>query len=114
MSFMQAQVEAGVWVKVETKNGTDVIRGDLVIPPMMQLDTWYEVGEEGTEGVNTFASNIAQYTNSNIEDIYEVCITKGWGVRLSAPGYMDCTEWSVFSTEKQARDYLAEAYDIEA
>ena len=34
----------------------------------------------------------------------------GYGARLSAPGYMDCTDWTVFDTEQEAIDYLAETY----
>ena len=34
----------------------------------------------------------------------------GFGARLSTPGYMDCTEWCVFSTEQEAIDYLEEMY----
>lgn len=38
----------------------------------------------------------------------------GWFCRLSAPGYMDCTEWSgPFDTEDEAREHLAETYDID-
>jgi hypothetical protein len=38
---------------------------------------------------------------------------KGFGARLSAPGYLDCTEWTVFDTEDEAREYLAENYPDE-
>jgi hypothetical protein len=33
-----------------------------------------------------------------------------WCARLSAPGYMDQTDLSVFNTEDEAREYLAETY----
>jgi len=36
--------------------------------------------------------------------------TVSWGARLSAPGYLDCTEWSTFRTERGAMEYLAETY----
>ena len=37
-----------------------------------------------------------------------------WFGRLSAPGYLDCTDWSgPFDTEKEAMDYLIELYDLE-
>jgi hypothetical protein len=36
----------------------------------------------------------------------------GWFCRLSAPGYLDCTEWSgPFKTAKEAEDYLEEMYE---
>ena len=36
---------------------------------------------------------------------------KGYGARLSAPGYLDCTEWTVFDTEEEANAYLDEQDD---
>lgn len=29
---------------------------------------------------------------------------------MSAPGYLDCTEWCVFDSVKEAREYLKEYY----
>lgn len=37
-------------------------------------------------------------------------IVKGFGARLSAPGYLDCTDWCVFDTEDEAKQYLTETY----
>lgn len=34
----------------------------------------------------------------------------GYGARLSAPGYLDCTEYSVHATEREAWDALLEMY----
>ena len=34
----------------------------------------------------------------------------GYGARLSAPGYLDCTDWTVFDTEQEAIDHLEETY----
>lgn len=36
--------------------------------------------------------------------------TSGYGARLSAPGYLDCTEWCVFNSVKAAEEYLTEMY----
>ena len=30
---------------------------------------------------------------------------------MSAPGYMDCTEWAVFDTEDEALAYLEDMYE---
>ena len=38
---------------------------------------------------------------------------EGVGCRLSAPGYMDCTEWAVFPTEEEAREYIRETDDVD-
>lgn len=34
----------------------------------------------------------------------------GYGARLSAPGFMDCTDWCVLSTVSEARHYLVDNY----
>ena len=33
---------------------------------------------------------------------------KGYGVRLSAPDYLDCTEWVVFDTLDEAEEYAVD------
>lgn len=35
---------------------------------------------------------------------------EGYGVRLSASGYLDCTEWSVFDTEIEAVNYVLDTF----
>jgi len=40
-------------------------------------------------------------------------LIEGYGARLSAPGYLDCTEWAVFDTVAQAEQYLEEMYGDE-
>ena len=35
-------------------------------------------------------------------EIDSIEVIKGYGVRLSAPGYMDCTDWEVYSSIKEA------------
>ena len=34
----------------------------------------------------------------------------GYGARLSASGYLDCTDWAVFDTREEAEAYLVETY----
>ena len=38
----------------------------------------------------------------------EIKTVDGWGARLSAPGYLDATAWTVFETEVEAQEYLDE------
>lgn len=75
---------------------------------------WYEV--DGNLGTEVFPSDVCSskrdarnlYSGARVD---EVTFRKGWyGARLSAPGYMDCTEWTVFDSEEAARQYLAENY----
>lgn len=38
----------------------------------------------------------------------------GWYCRLSAPGYMDCTDWSgPYETEQEAREAIVDMWDVD-
>jgi viroplasmin and RNaseH domain-containing protein len=54
--------------------------------------------------------NIRDYVEDTPESWENI---KGYGARLSAPGYLDCTEWSVFDTAEEAKAYLDENYPEE-
>lgn len=93
MSFMEPQVQHGRWYKVDTSLGTWFVPYEVV-------------GDVGDD-----KDKLHMYTDGG--EIYEFEIVEGWGARLSAPGYLDCTEWCVFETEEAAVEYLAEEYGEE-
>jgi hypothetical protein len=86
MAFMQPQYIQGKWLQIETDAGTWFIPEDLGMDP-------------------------ADCVEGEITEDPEV-IT-GVGVRLSAPGYMDCTDWCVFDTMTEARNYLVETWEVD-
>ena len=77
------------WWQVETNHGIEYIEADLVTPLGLP-----EAFNNYVEGTCIFSHELIQ----------------GYGARLSAPGYMDCTEWAVFDTVKEAITYLDERY----
>ncbi len=97
---------------------------EFMTPDLRQMDVWSVETENGTEYVPAdLITNAKGITRSMIESqLAQYCegpiITRGdhalltgkWCARLSASGYMDCTEWAVCDTEDQAREYLAETY----
>ncbi len=90
MSFMQRQVTARVpWWRVETTHGTEFLPVDLI-------------------GKDPADSDAFQPYCEGMVQTWE--LTQGYGARLSAPGYLDCTPWSVFKTEEEAERYLEEMY----
>jgi hypothetical protein len=112
MAFMEPQIEQGEWIEVES-DCTDFIPADVVGNVGLTAD-----GEEANED-NTPEERWAEIVNAvriyiseqgNPDRIQSVRLISGFGARLSAPGYMDCTEWSVFATEEEAREYLVEVY----
>ncbi len=90
MPFMEKQIIESGYVECETSEGTEIVPLDLV------------GGDPSIDSLADFVSGeISEFT------VHE----KGFLSRLSAPGYMDCTEWSAHETEKEAEESLAEMYD---
>jgi hypothetical protein len=73
------------WWAVETTQGTMFLPTDLV----------------RQEPVPEDASAFQDYCEGQVQS-WE--LIQGYGARMSAPGYMDCTEWSVFGTREEAGD----------
>ena len=71
--------------------------------------------KDGSGYAQTFATNpqrnfYFKTHEDNTRVLYSYRDTYPIGARLSAPGYLDCTEWSVFDTEQEAEEYLDENY----
>ena len=86
--FMQPSVEYGSWHVVETTHGTYVVPADLCDGTVAEVREYVEGKPLGVE------------------------TRDGWGARLSAPGYMDCTDWTLHESEGEARACLVETYDL--
>lgn len=103
MAFMEPQIEQGAWYDIDGDNGTtflpfDVV-GDLDIPDGQTVDQDDDRWEDIVKALRDYYDG---------QDIWEVKVVSGYGARLSAPGYLDCTPWSVFETEAEAQAYLEE------
>lgn len=99
--FQEPQIVHGDWIRVDGPMGTDYLAITLV---KGRADMFFE-GE--TRPVH---EAIAPYTENR--EAYSVRRVTGYGARLSAPGFLDCTPWSVCDTEEEARQYLYDTYDI--
>ena len=107
MAFMQRQItNKREWYEIETTCGivfVDVEDTGRYPSPMTADDI--------EAGCATLAvGKLQQFCEGEIES-WDTRI--GFGARLSAPGYMDRTEWSVHDTEQEAEDYLEEMYPEE-
>ena len=89
--FMQPEIYKDRAYIVETTHGTGVVPWKLVgnVKEMDYLEDYLEG---------------APY------DDQELVIKEGYLARMSAPGYLDCTEWSIHDTEEEALAYLEEMY----
>lgn len=114
--FMAPEIVEGLWIRIETACGTWFLPEDIA--PRTASDFADAVAEglhEADEVCATLACDVMQYTEAtDANDIESVERVEGFGARLSASGFLDCTDWSVFETEEEAREHLAEAYDVEA
>lgn len=94
MAFMQPQVYFGGYFAVETTHRTEIVP-DVMIGRTM----------------GTAAEAFENYVEGKIADLDEVIEHKtGWLARMAAPGYIDCTDWTVHASEAEARAYLRKTY----
>lgn len=92
MAFMVPVIEYGAWYVVECDDGAStVVPADLIGDPPATAEAiaGYVDGEPATW-----------------ERVHR------WGVRLSAPGYADCTDWTLHDSEAAARKDLRESYEV--
>ena len=89
MAFMEPQYLEGIWFDID---------GDCGITSVFADDV----------GHNTTV--LADYYEGKIESVEK---RRGVGARLSAPGFMDCTEWAVYPTLEEARAGIEETYDVD-
>ena len=83
-------------------------------PVITEKTEWWMVdGHSGTWWFEAehFSEEEARENYEGDEDsIWEVELIEGYGARLSANGYMDCTEWCVYETSVEAAEDLLEMY----
>lgn len=93
MSHMEKQVEFSEYFAVETDAGLEIV-------------PTYVIGRT----MDTHVEALLNYLEGKPLDEEETCEVKsGWLARWSAPGYMDCTSWTAFKTEREAHEYLDES-----
>lgn len=105
-NFMQRQV-TGLenWLSVETTQGTEFIRiADTILFVRDSSTVTHPMSDE--DRADTI-EKIQPYVEGHPQSWENI---KGYGARLFAPGYLDCTEWSVFDTKEEAEKYLDELY----
>lgn len=99
MPHMLPQLRYDRWIAIDGDNGLTFVPFDIVYP---------------TQNSKTCApskSDVADFYDGH--EIHSVAIRDGHGARLSAPGYMDQTDWAVFDTAQEAQDYIRETYEID-
>jgi hypothetical protein len=109
MGFMQKQVtNCQAWIRVETSCGTEFI--DAVSLGLNLRDSQTKTHTLTGKEREKIISSLSQYCEGTIQEWETI---RGYGARLSAPGYLDCTEWTVFDTAEEAQAYLDDTYEDE-
>lgn len=96
MTHMQPEIRNGRWLVVETVDGTYTIPDDVV-------------AVDPTQSLVERAAALQPFVEGRIEGRkdWAYFLADGWGVRMSAPGYMDATEWlGPFDTRTEAESEL--------
>lgn len=110
MPFMEKQVTRKLlWYAIDTESGVWFIPAEDVDGGKLAdaFDGGFVLDVDEFEHADTFL----QYTEGS--KLQGISVRLGYGARLSAPGYLDCTEWSVFDTVKDAEEYLDSEYSEE-
>ena len=81
---------------------------EFMEPQITHRDSWWVIETDLSTTFERYES--AKRSTEMPDNRYLIDFTTGYGARLSAPGYLDCTDWCVFDTEQEAIDYLAETY----
>jgi hypothetical protein len=102
-SFMKSEITFGVWAEIDTANGTWFVPAEVLGVIPRELGVVYEE-QEDLEAVGLGGINFSDYTEGG--EFVSVEFREGYGARLSAPGYLDCTDWTVFKTKEQAEAYI--------
>jgi hypothetical protein len=101
-NFMRQQVTGREnWLRVDTSHGIEFVR---IADTSLFVRDSETVTHPMTDAEHSDAvRKIQQFTDGEPQSWENI---KGYGARLSAPGYLDCTEWAVFETGEEALAYL--------
>jgi hypothetical protein len=101
VAFLEGQMtDKTDWLRLETDRGSWLVAvDDLEISDAEALDCLENENEKAI-------AYLLRFTDGGT--LNEVEHVVGYGVRLSAPGYLDCTEWDVYTTKREARKALRE------
>lgn len=110
MSHMQAQMtKKREWLEVDGPMGTEwVDLADLPRDDVRHFLSVMRLANDKADGRGRprLPKSIASFFENH--EVWEAKLVKGYGVRSSAPGYIDATSWTVYSSLKDARRAYAD------
>jgi hypothetical protein len=106
--FMQPDIQKGEWVEIDGPQGGESVSAEYV--DMAEVAALIEQLEAGNQ-VDLKNTSLKDFVQN--DKAFSINVVTGYGARLSAPGYLDSTEWTVFDTEDEAKAFLKEMYGDE-
>ena len=101
MSFMEQEItEYQKFYEVDGDMGVEFVPFDLV--GEIDLDEFDDYSN------HSIPAPLSDYVETSQASRIEVI--EGFGARMSAPGYMDCTSWCVYPSIEEAESDLEEMY----
>lgn len=107
--FMNAEItEEQNWYSIDGTCGGTHVPADVV----GTLEGLANIGDEITDDPPEFPASLRALADYYEGEIQSVELIKGFGARLSASGYLDCTDWMVCDTVDEAKEALSDQYDL--
>ncbi len=115
MAFMTPAYDRTDWIEVEGRQGTYVIPADIVGLTSKDFDDdQVSHNDDDLQKYTALVDIVEDYQENSADQIETISFIRNKiGVRLSASGYMDCTDWSIFDTENAARDFVSDFYEVD-
>jgi hypothetical protein len=106
MSFMEPEItDRGLHWRVETADGTWFVPGHVVPVP-----EWIKPGVPITESWPDTLDFLGDHIEPQWDLVTEIEVVTGYCGRLSAPGYLDGTNWSFDRTKRGIKEQLKDLY----
>jgi hypothetical protein len=117
---MQPDVYQGIAVEVDTDMGIFIIPTHYLLDPLKSTELGIMIKEaaEEYEATESLEGEKCQHIWSYLHlycdfpsEMWSVpTLQEGWLARLSMPGYLDQTDWTIHEDEESAYAYLEETY----
>lgn len=132
MGFMQAQAVLDTWVQIDGNSGLTSTPADIIgeLPEFIRPDgaDWdedaiadhladvYPVTSRARAAIiwRRIVAQVGECYEGGADSVDTVSVVDGWGIRSSAPGFMDATDWCVYTDAAEALDaYYAERLELD-
>ena len=104
MAFMVPEYLEDTWYEIDTTAGITAVP--------QSVTGKYKGKKDDPKAIYKFFGDYLEVFKA--DDVWSLEVRKkAIGVRLQAPGYLDATDWSVFDTDEEAREYLRDNYEVD-